>query len=156
MRWPCLLLLSACGRVGFEHTGDGSLGGDGQGDAEDSGSDGPAFSCAGFDLCEDFEGPIDPAWMVDPGVVIDSTVKHRGSQSARMPIPALTVGQQGATRIWEPMTLSPVPAETWIRAWMRMSAVPDGTNALELISVERDGGGVAANYVFVRSGGVDV
>jgi hypothetical protein len=160
MRWPALLLLSACGRVGFTATGDGALGGDGggddAGDAADSGSDGPAFSCAGFDVCDDFEGPIDPTWLVDPGVSLDTTITHRGGQSARMHMTALAVGQQGAARIWESVTLSPVPAETWIRAWMRMSAIPDGTNRLEMISIERNGGGGAADYVFVHSGLVEV
>jgi hypothetical protein len=154
MRWLCVLLLCACGRVGFAPHDDGSLGGGS--DGAGGGSDAAAFTCAGFQLCEDFEGPTDPAWTSDPSVVLDSTIRHRGASSMRMHMSPLNAGQQGSSRMWETVTLSPVPSETWVRAWMRMSSAPTATNALELISIDHDGGGGAADYVFSRSGAVEV
>jgi hypothetical protein len=119
----------------------------------DGAPDGASFSCAGWDLCEDFEGgAIGAAWTVDPTVTVDSTLAHRGTHSARMHMNADAIGQYEAGHIFETATLSPVPNETWVRAYVRLGALPTGTNALELLSIQHAGGGPAGEYTFVRQG----
>jgi hypothetical protein len=155
MRWTYLLLLSACGRVAFAPQGDGAVTGDGPGDADGSG-DGPAAACAGFDECEDFEGAIDPPWIIDASVTLDTTIAHRGLRSARMHMNALAVGEAFSARMQQPVSPSTTSGETWVRAWFRMSAAPTSSNALELISYDHTGGGVAGDYVFSRNNAVQI
>lgn len=156
--WHVLLVLAtACGRIDFGIVADAGANVPGDVvDATDAGPDARTFSCAGYLICDDFEGSIGPEWFADPGVTLDPTIAHRGTQSARMRMPALQAGMTGSARLAEFTALATVPAVVWVRGWFRASALPASTNALELIAVDRDGGGPAGNYVFLRSDRVQV
>jgi hypothetical protein len=139
-------LAAACGRLDFTPMTDASAR-----VADGIEGDTSVASCEGFDICEDFEDAIDPLWLVDPGLSLDSSIAHRGGQSARMHLAALPPDTDGAARIYETVTLAPVPTEVWIRAWVRMGALPASGNDMELIAIEHNGGGPAGDYVFARA-----
>lgn len=144
------LCLAACGRVDFALLSDGATDGDAATGEEDGAPGDAATACTGFDLCESFEAAVGAAWTVEPGVAIDNTVFHRGQRSARMHMPALATGQSGSARMSETATLTPTPPETWVRAYFFVNALPAASNRLEMVSLEHDGGGGAAEYLFSR------
>lgn len=152
MRVAVLLVATACGRIDFGTVADAGASATGDTlDAADAGPDARTFSCAGYLICDDFEGSIGPEWTADLGVALDTTTAHRGASSVRMRMPALQAGEDRSVRLVNMTTLATVPAALWVRGWFRASGLPVSTNALELISIDRDGGGPAADYVFLRS-----
>lgn len=144
-----VLALAGCGRLAFD-----PVGGAGPATDADDAADGdgpPSASCA-FDLCEGFEtGTIDSAlWTIDPMVVRDTSVAHRGAASARMHVDALALNGAAQAMLGESRTLA-VSRDVWVRGWFRLSALPAGGNQLEVMGLAQSTAATAVESVFVQS-----
>jgi hypothetical protein len=105
---------------------------------------------AGLLLCDLFDGPIDTTtWTVYGDVQPDTAIKRRGASSLRMHIAAVGPDTEIGSYVGVAGTLITSHPTLWLRAWMRMSALPISTNALELISLQRAGS--SGNFVFSRA-----
>jgi hypothetical protein len=134
-----VLALAGCGRLAFEPGQNGTLDGD---------TIRP--DCA-FDLCEDFEATLDTSlWTVDSTVTRDTSVARGGIASARMHVDALAPNQPATAALTESRTLAS-SREMWVRSWLRLSALPAGTNELELIGLAQSGSADAVHSVIVRA-----
>jgi len=128
MRWAMswvLIATCACGRVDFDPVGDSGA----------TTPDGTSGGCGGYDFCDRFEAPTISGIWTDPGVVLDPTVAHRGSQSVRITTPNLAVGTTFYLQLGESSTFTNSPDHFWIRAWVRMSALPAAGNRMDVISI---------------------
>jgi hypothetical protein len=146
------IVAAGCGRFAFDPRalGDGSVG-DGAGDGSGDGAgDAAELVCLGsYDVCDGFEGStIDPLWMPDPMITIDTTRAHSGASSAHVHTPAFGVGMDSYTLLAEEMTLM-TASTLWIRSWLWLSALPAGANGLELVAAQTPGAG--GDYLFVFS-----
>lgn len=121
------VLLTGCGRLGFDAgtLGDGSLG------ASD------ATVCT-QQLCDDFEAAaLAPVWNIattgSGNVMLDTTVAHTGSSSVHFQIPALAAGVGSRAEIREAQTLALGSTTFYVRAFVRFSDLPAGTNRIEIM-----------------------
>jgi hypothetical protein len=167
VRWVlATCALAGCGRYAFDGKHDAAAGSDGAWphdaaphDAADDATSMPdafdeAAACAGFALCDSFEGSgFNSVWTTDPGVTLDSTHAHRGLQSAHAQIPALATGVTGFSQIDETKTLSgvSVPPTFYVRAWFFLSGLPAGNNRMEAISVVSSTPSSIGDYTFIHS-----
>ncbi len=142
-----LVILTACGRVGFTELdaidGDAVLGDGANGDAD--------VECsAAFDICDGFEAGLDSAlWMTtDAMVALDTTFAHRGSTSVRVRAPASAANTNNYHGLSEARTLSTGITTFWVRAWLRMSALPATGNGMEILTAETPS--ADGDFVFVR------
>lgn len=165
MRWVlATCALAGCGRYAFDGKLD-AAGSDAAAphdaaphDAADAMLGPDAFNeaaaCAGFALCDSFEGSgFSQIWTTDPGVTLDSTRAHRGLQSAHAQIPALATGVTGFSEIDETKTLSgaSVPPTFYVRAWFFLSGLPAGNNRMEAISIVSATPSSIGDYTFIHS-----
>jgi len=155
-RW---LLISAigtamcggCGRLGFASGGDAAVGSAGGSDAGSANHDAAAPSCAGFDVCDQFEtADLAPIWTAY-GAVTHSTLAHRGTGSVHFTMPALAAGMMGGAVIEETATFATGAPPFWLRAWVRFGAHADPHNNLELLSADQSVSGGLADYVFAEA-----
>jgi hypothetical protein len=108
-------------------------------------------------LCEDFEAPsLAARWSTTGTVTLDTTVVHRGQQSLKLHLNALPSGTTDGTRADDNQVLSAVGNTVWIRAWMRLSALPAGNHPMQLIAIEQGGGSGAGDYLFIRSNATEL
>lgn len=171
MRWALAVCaaLSGCGRYAFDRQLDaaGPQGSDagpadagpadaGPGDAVDASPMADAFdagaACAGFALCDSFEGAtFDPMWTVGTNVSIDTMHAHRGTHSVHVHVPALAVNQEAYSQLGERTTLAGAtpPVTFYVRAWFLLGARPAGANHMEAISIEPATSAPVADYSFV-------
>ena len=142
-----LIVLAGCGRLGFEPAPTG-----------DAQTDGDTQAACGFDLCDGFEAPtLDTSlWTVAPMITRDTSVAHRGNASVRMHTNALSANQAGAAALTETRTFASSPTTIWVRAWLRLSALPAGANAMDVIALDQTSAPFGGNFVFVRSDQVGV
>ena len=159
-RVAALALLTACGRFGFGATDASPASADAPGNASPDSAIALDASdpCAGFDLCDGFEGAtVDTSkWKVLGTVSIDSTVAHRGSSSVHMQIPALAANDTGGALISETATFAVSMPTVWVRAWVMLDSLPAAGNHLEVISAEQQGSGSNGDYAFVFSNALNV
>ncbi len=129
---------SACGRIDFDDT--------------------LAGACATRELCDGFEaGAFDATtWTVDPGVTLDPAVAHRGGASAHFQSIALAKNQGGYFTLGETRTLALADATFYVRAWVRLGALPAGTNHMELVTAAQTGGTVYGDSLFVEPTGLSI
>jgi hypothetical protein len=143
-----LVVLAGCGRLGFE---DQPGGGDAAVVDGSSATGDAGLTCLpSYSVCDDFEAPVvnTETWQVDSMIAIDTARAHRGASSLHVHMPAFDVGQGNYQFIADAKTV--MTASTfWVRGWFWLSALPAGTNGLELITAELPG--AAGDYVFVRS-----
>lgn len=162
MRATLLVGLCACGRVSFApfaddaaiSTSDDATLGDATLDDAMSSTDGSMQATCGpqLALCDLFEGTSinGNRWTSQGGtVVIDDVVAHRGQRSIRFDMPALQANTQFGSFLGHSSALVSGASQLWVRVWMRMSAVPLSTNALELLTIAQTSG--LGNFVFARS-----
>lgn len=155
-RWA-IVLAAGCGRLGFTSVpGDRDSGAADVGDVGDVAASDAAPAClASYARCDGFEGnSIDPAWMPDPLITIDSTRAHRGASSVHVQSPAIAAGTDDYTVLADQATLATIGTTFWVRAWLWLSALPAGMNGLELITAQRPSAG--GDYLFVFSNRTDV
>lgn len=143
---------AGCGRVGFggeidARTSRGSDAGSAMG------SDGAAPpSCAGFDICDQFEdATLAPIWQPVGAVAHTTTLAHRGTGALHLNVPAVAAGGQGGALIREttiPGTGSP---PFWVRIWVRVNGHAAPQNHLELISADQFTGGGLGDYLFAEA-----
>lgn len=161
MRAALLVGLSACGRLSFAPFADDAAmsppddatGGDALADAMSS-TDGSMQATCGpqLALCDLFEGTAinGNRWTSQGGTVrIDDVVAHRGQRSIRFDMPALQANTQFGSFLGHSSALVSGASQLWVRAWLRMSALPVSTNALELLTIAQTSG--LGNFVFARS-----
>ena len=154
-RWLALALsCTACGRFGFgadpDAGGHGSDVGSAASDAGHDGTTGP--SCAGFDICDQFEDPVLSSVWDTFGDVTHATLAHRGSGAVHFAVPAVAAGGMGGALIRDTMTLAGGTApEFWLRIWVRFGAHADVQNHLELLSADEFTGGGLGDYVFAEA-----
>lgn len=149
-----LVVVAGCGRFGFDSTGHAD-GGDSFADASDGASaSGDASSTSmclpSYSVCDEFEAATvnTTTWQVASMISIDTSRAHRGTSSLHIEMPAFAAGQGRYKFISDTKTV--MTASTfWVRGWFWISALPAGTNGLELITAELPGD--AGDYVFVRS-----
>ncbi len=146
---------AGCGRVGFDtRPGDHDTDEGGHGDASAPGS------CAGFDLCDRFEtDQLAAVWTVAGTAVHDTTQAHRGSGSVHFTLPAVSPQNDAGSFLTETATLAGASTEStelWVRAWVRIGALPQAGNNLELLSLDQQGPPRFGDFVFVKSGETDV
>jgi hypothetical protein len=161
-RWLAIAAICAgCGRFGFGADVDGGHPGSGGGSdagsamGSDAGS-GDQPSCAGFDLCDQFEDPtLSPVWQTF-GDVTHSTLAHRGTGSLHFAMPAVTAGSMGGALIAETETLAAGTAPFWVRVWVRFGAHADAQNNLELLSADQSTTGGLADYLFAEAASTDL
>ncbi|MGE5185283.1 MAG: hypothetical protein ACM31C_24610 [Acidobacteriota bacterium] len=159
-----LVPLAACGRLGFGSqpgAGDAppagdAVSGDGSGDAPHA--DAAPACLASYELCDGFEaGAFDTAtWTVDPGVTIDTTFAHRGGASAHFQSTVLAKNQGGYFTLGETRTLALGDPRFYVRAWIRLGALPAGTNHMELVTAAQTGGTVYGDSLFVEPTGLSI
>lgn len=145
------IIATACGRLGFSPSPADAVALDGADSDEVDGAPDASVACGDqFALCDTFDDALDTAvWQVDGAVARDTTITHRGQSSLRMTVPAVNAGQEAFAYVWHqgaPVTTLPA---VWVRAWMRISALPAGTNALELLALQQLSG--QGDYVFVHA-----
>lgn len=149
-----LVLVTACGRLGFggstaRDAPASDVRADGAGDAP---PDAAPACLPSYRLCDGFEGAsFDPAWSIDIGVTLDTTVAHRGASSAHVQSTALAVNTGGYFNLLETKSLAFGDPTLYVRAYVRMSALPAGSNGWELMVAEQVGGTVYGDYVFVKN-----
>ena len=151
-----LVVLSAC-RLSFDATrsdtasGDAASGDGVSGDGNQTGDGGPdAPRACAFDMCDGFEGgSFDARWTIDTGITIDTTQAHSGTASMRAHINTTSPNTDGIALIRESQSLTSTTGPLWIRAWVRLSALPTGSNAISLMLAGRPGSG--GLYVFAFS-----
>ena len=150
------LICAGCGRFGFGTEVDaGNHGSDGGGSGSGSGDAG-APSCAGFDLCDQFEDPTLATVWQSFGDVSHSTISHRGTGAVHFAMPALTAGSMGGALIAETQTFAAGTAPFWVRVWVRFGAHADPHNNLELISADQSTMGGLADYLFAEADSTDL
>jgi hypothetical protein len=150
VRAACLVVLAAgCGRFGFsekEATDAATVRDDGLVDSTQS------SVCDAAALCDGFEGSdVDAAWSKLGAVSLDDTFAHNGSQSVHLHVDAVAAGGQGEARITNSTLLASTPGPLWIRAWIRLGALPAGNNHMELICTEQSSSPFYGDCVFVYS-----
>jgi len=153
MRALVCIALAACGRFEFS-----PLPGDTVADARASldATSGTACSPSRL-LCDEFEGAtLDTSqWNdTDGAFAFDPTTKHRGTASLKISLGAGTPGVETGAYVGHTGTLLETEKAIWIRAWVRLSALPVTTNALEIIAVEQTG--ALGDGIFVRSDDTEV
>jgi len=149
-RWLAITLLcTGCGRFGFSAGPDASGGGSDAGSAAGSdASSGP--TCAGFDICDQFEDPaLAPVWE-SSGNVSHDALAHRGTGALHLAVPGIAAGGTAGAIIRENMTLSAGTPEFWVRVWVRFGAHVEIQNHLELISADEFTGGGLGDYLFAE------
>ncbi len=152
-----LVPLAACGRLGFgSHTGgaDAPPASDARADGpRDAPSDAAPACLASYRVCDGFEGASfdSSTWTFDTGVTVDTTVAHRGASSAHMHSTALAVNTGGYFNLLETKSLAFGDPVLYVRAWVRMSALPAGSNGQEMIVAEQTGGTIYGDYLFVKN-----
>ena len=154
-RAACVLLVAGCGRYHFEArtTGDGAMGSDAPSDVAtpDVSRDAANLCLPSYRICDGFEGPLTATWSMDPGVSIDPSVAHRGASSVHFQSPALAVGQQGYFRIFNSTVLPLADSPLYVRAFFRFGGLPAGTNAMELIAADQNGGPNFGDFLFLKA-----
>jgi hypothetical protein len=149
MRRVVLVAVVACGRGRFDPLGDART---------DAAGDTPTSCIAQLELCDDFEAAqLDASkWMWDPGVTLDTTVAHRGSQSVRFHSTPVAMRTEAYFRLYEGTTLPLGDPTFYVRAWLRLGALPSSTNGLELIAAYQTTGGNKGDYLFAHAGSLDI
>lgn len=141
------LVATACGRLSFSPSPDDAAA---QGDGVDDTTDADIACGDRFELCDTFDDAIDTSlWNVEGSVTRDTIIKHRGESSLRMTVPAINAGEAVAAYVWHQGPPATTLSSLWMRAWMRISALPAGTNALELIALQQLS--AQGDYVFVHA-----
>lgn len=152
MRRVALVALTACGRLGFDTVGDAA-----RSDALDAPGDGAPACLASYELCDGFEGPdFGLQWTVDTGVTIDTTIAHRGAASAHMQLGPLAVNTGGYANVLETATLALGDTTFYVRAYVRLAALPAGNNGMELLVAAQTVGMIYGDYLFVKNGHFDI
>lgn len=158
-----LMVVAGCGRLGFGIS-DEADGGDASETTPSTPSDAatsdaptamddaaPALTCLpSYVVCDGFEGSTisTTTWQVDSMITLDTSRAHRGASSAHVHMPAFGSGQSNHKFLGDTKTLT-AAATFWVRGWFWLSALPAGTNGLELITAELPG--ASGDYLFVRS-----
>jgi hypothetical protein len=156
-RWLAIAAICAgCGRFGFGADLDAAPGG-GSDAGSATGSDGAAGpSCAGFDLCDQFEDSALSSVWDTYGDVTHSTLAHRGTGSIHFAVPAVAAGGMGGALLREKMTLGSGTPPFWVRVWVRFGALADVQNHLELLSADEFVGGGLGDYLFAEADSTDL
>ena len=136
------VLLTGCGRLAFEGTPAGDAGETAFDAPSSDGSPDAAGPClSGNRVCDGFEGPaFAPLWSLQGNVTLDGTVAHRGTQSVRFRAAATVPTVDNYARLTETTTLPLGDPVLFVRAWVRLGAIP--LNNMGLIAgVQMIGGG---------------
>ncbi|MEO6774916.1 MAG: hypothetical protein ABI467_18250 [Kofleriaceae bacterium] len=137
---------AGCGRIGF--TADADARADA---AAGPGGEAGTPSCAGFDLCDQFEDPVLGSVWTAYGEVSHATLAHRGSGSLHFVVPPIGAGGMAGALIAESTTFATGTAPFWVRVWVRFGAHADVQNHLELLSADQFAGGGHGDYLFAEA-----
>lgn len=135
MRWWWLLLICACGRVGFDAMPDGA------GQAVDA-APATCLAHAGALLCEDFEGDLG-AWSTHGTTAIQTSIVHGGAAA----LASSTPGQPESAWVLRSIPSLSTATTVHVRAWLYAPSSVDvqHMNAVDLYN-QPGAEGVTAHF----------
>lgn len=152
-------LVAACGRLDFGARGahDGSIpASDGAIDGADALGDAAGECLPGYLLCDGFEKTTLAPWWTPStaGVALDATVAHRGTQSLHLHVDDVPANEGANAIVTETTTFLAASTTIYVRAFARMSAIPD--DHLGLIETDQTTAMPDGDGVFATSSGLTV
>ncbi len=144
MRATWLVVLAACGRLGFGAAGDAPHG-DAAGDAGDASADAPGVTnCTGTLVCDTFDGTtLDPRWTIDTmvgEVTLDSTRAYRGTSSVHLHTDAITVMTTNPRALLDTSQGLPITGTIYTRAWMWFQSPMPGSPFAQILNYANTAG----------------
>jgi hypothetical protein len=146
VRVAWLVVLGACGRVGFGTIGDGARSGDGTADVlADTSADGSGVTnCVGTLLCDTFDGPsLGTEWILDNlagTTTLDTSRAYRGTSSLHLHIDQITTSTSNPRACLLTNQGLPITGMLYTRAWMYFSSPMPTTPFAQMLNFANSAG----------------